>query len=327
MPDASRYVGRLAPAPTGALHLGNARTFLIAWLRARAAGGRLLLRLEDLDHPKVKQWAAKEAYDDLRWLGLDWDAGPVQSMANGDDSYVQSTRSALYDDALRVLRGQGLVYPCICSRRDLELAQSAPQEGDPEYRYPGTCRGRFSGIDEARREAGREPSWRFLTKGLKTAFVDGLAGLQASDLDEWSGDFVVAKGGCASYQLAVVVDDMAMGVTEVVRGNDLIASTHRQLALYGAFSARPPHFYHVPLVVGEDGRRLAKRHGDSRLSRVRERGEKPDKILGWLAWSCGWANPGEMLTAGEILRRHEFSTFPRERVVADGAALRHLGMA
>lgn len=325
------YTGRMAPAPTGALHLGNARTFLVAWLRARRAGGRLILRLEDLDHPKVKPAAADQAYRDLHWLGLDWDAGPVASRpagADADDRYIQSHRQDRYAEVLRVLEGRGLVYPCVCTRKDLDACLSAPNAGEDlkERRYPGVCRGRFGSIAEASSFSGRDPGLRFrVTDGEETCFVDGFYGQQRSVLSEWSGDFLFGRGERAGYQLAVVVDDHDMGVTEVVRGDDLLPSTHRQLALYRALGWDAPLFYHLPLVVGEDGRRLAKRHGDTRLSVLREAGHNPDRVLGWLAASCGWGDGLREMSLAEIMETCDFSVIPRQPVVVRQDALAWMG--
>ncbi len=333
------YVGRLAPAPTGALHLGNARTFLVAWLRARLSGGKLILRLEDLDHPKVKPHAAKQAYLDLAWLGLDWDAGPVGSyppypeQTAGPDSYVQSFRLDFYRALLADLRKRGLIYPCVCTRKDLENTASAPNAGEDllETCYPGICDGRFADTVAAEEAAGeRVIGWRFrVTPGEKISFCDGFAGLQGGVLSAWSGDFVIARGDRAGYQLAVVADDHAMGVTEVVRGDDLLASTQRQLVLYRAFDWPPPAFFHLPIVAGPDGRRLAKRHGDTRLSVLRERGEGPERVLGWLARSCGWSDVLRGTTLAEIREMATtggFSGIPREKISVSPGELRWLGL-
>ncbi|MBP3406072.1 MAG: tRNA glutamyl-Q(34) synthetase GluQRS [Kiritimatiellae bacterium] len=285
------YVGRLAPSPTGALHLGNVRTFMVAWLRARQSGGKVILRTEDLDHPKHKTGAAAQAVEDLKWLGFDW-----------DEEYVQSERISLYAEALETLRSKGLAYPCVCSRRDVEAAQSAPHEGD-QLHYSGTCRDRFSSWNDACRflnpspaegVATRIPCWRFRTPDeARIAFDDGFAGAYSMDVRAQLGDFPLAreeKG--AGYTLAVVVDDAAMGVTEVVRGDDLLPATPQQLLLYRALGLKEPKFFHVPLVVGPDGRRLAKRHGDTRISSFREAGIKAEEITGYLAWSLGM-NPNK----------------------------------
>ena len=341
-PPGGGYVGRLAPAPTGALHLGNARTFLVAWLRARLAGGRLILRLEDLDHPKVKPGAAKDVYRDLAWLGLDWDAGPTESFPpfrssetasaapapESDRLFVQSRRRETYAAALEFLRREGRVYPCACARREIESFRSAPNAGEEagERRYPGVCRDRFANELAARAASeGREAAWRFRVEaGREMVFIDGFFGRRSGKLSEWSGDFLIARGEQAGYQLAVVVDDNALGVTEVVRGADLLPSTERQLALYEALGFKPPAFFHVPLVVGPDGRRLAKRHGDTRLCRLRESGRPPGRVLGWLAKSLGWRAELAEASLEEIRRHCDFSRLPQEPAVVNPDELRWL---
>lgn len=307
------YRGRLAPSPTGALHLGNVRTFMIAWLRCRSLGGRLILRIEDLDHPKVKRERIGELYDDLRWLGFDWDEGP--DVGGPCAPYIQSERIPTYRAAFEKLRQEGRIYPCTCSRKDIEEAQSAPHEGD-ELFYPNLCRGRYRDGHHARTESGREPAWRFYAPWGESHFEDVFAGPQIEDLCHRSGDFVIARGpDHPAYQLAVVVDDAAMGVTEVVRGNDLLFSTHRQLAIYEALGLHPPAFLHVPLVVGPDGRRLAKRHGDTRISHYRHEGIPPERIIGWLAATCGWAERGESLSLRQVLERFDLKKLPPQAVV------------
>ena len=308
--------GRLAPSPTGALHLGNARSFLVAWLSIRSRGGAVVMRMEDLDHPKVKAGAAQQAYDDLRWLGLDWDEGPDCGGAHAP--YVQSERVELYREALGKLQKSGLVYPCVCSRSDVEAAQSAPHAGEDGLRYSGTCRGRFSSFAEASAALpeGRLPAWRFRVENEVVSFVDGFCGEQHQNVAEAVGDFALARHEYgAGYMLAVVVDDAAMGITEVLRGDDLLATTHRQILLYKALGLECPKFVHVPLVVGSDGRRLAKRHGDTRISTLRESGVSAEKIVGLLAYWCGWAEQGESLSADDLLSHFDISKLPPEPVV------------
>ncbi|MDR3211242.1 MAG: tRNA glutamyl-Q(34) synthetase GluQRS [Planctomycetota bacterium] len=337
-PPSGAYIGRLAPAPTGSLHIGNARTFLLAWLRARQAGGRILLRLEDLDHPKVKAGAAGELYQDLAWLGLDWDAGPAQALAASHpgslpavpDPYVQSENLARYREALEQLYRQGKIYPCVCRRQELQLFQSAPhsEAEQREYRYPGHCRGRFPDLAAARAErSDGKVAWRFrLDSAELTCFQDAFAGYQESRLDAWSGDFLVGRETEAGYQLAVVVDDHQMGISEVVRGDDLLPSTHRQLVIYRALGFSPPRFCHFPLILGPDGRRLAKRHGDSRLSRLREKGVKPERLLGWLAWCSGWNQDWRReVSLAELVATADFSRLPPQPVVVDKNQLAELG--
>ncbi len=290
------------------MHLGNARTFLATWLSIRSQGGRLILRIEDLDHPKVKPWTIQEAIDDLVWLGLDWDAGPA----------TQSERIPRYGEALSRLQAQQAVYPCTCSRRDVVAAQSAPHAEDDDGRYPGTCAELSRSYPEAAAALppGRLPAWRFRAPDRPTSFHDGFHGPQAANVSRTDGDFVIARHPQgAGYTLAVVIDDFDMGVTEVMRGDDLLQATHRQLLLQEALGIAPPRYLHLPLVVGPDGRRLAKRHGDTRISVYRENGVAPERIIGMLAASCGWAEPGETLAARDLIPRYRIDTIPRAPVI------------
>jgi glutamyl-tRNA synthetase len=297
-------VGRLAPSPTGAQHVGNARTYLLAWLAARSRQGRVLLRVEDIDSPRVKQGAAKQLLEDLAWLGLDWDGVP----------FVQSERLPLYQQALETLKRQDLVYPCTCSRGDVERAASAPHAEHEGPAYPGTCADRRAA--DAASLQGQPFAWRFRVGQGACEFADEFWGPQHVDLARAGGDFVVWKSAdTPAYQLAVVVDDAEQGVTEVVRGDDLLPSTPRQLLLYNALGKVPPRFCHVPLVVGEDGRRLAKRHGDTRLATLREAGVRPEALVGLLAWSCGWLDRSEPIRPRELLSRFRLQNIPREPFV------------
>lgn len=294
------YVGRLAPSPTGALHLGNVRTFLIAYLRARSLGGKVIFRMEDLDHPRDKPGAAAEAIEDLRWLGFDW-----------DEYYVQSERKHIYRESLAQLP----VYPCVCTRRDVERAQSAPHEGDQLY-YPGICRGRFASWAEAAKAAGplRMPCWRFrVEEGTRVEFDDVFAGHYSQDVSVVLGDFPLARDEAgAGYTLAAVVDDLLMGVTEVVRGDDLLPATPAQILVARALKGSVPAYCHVPLVVGPDGRRLAKRHGDTRIGHYRASGVKPEEIIGFLASSCGWCPRGESVAIKELVENFRLDSIPHE---------------
>jgi glutamyl-tRNA synthetase len=311
-------VGRLAPSPTGAQHVGNARTYLLAWLSARSRGGRVVLRVEDIDSPRVKVGAAEQALADLRWLGLDWDGDPL----------VQTRRLPAYAAALEALKRRDLVYPCTCTRADVERSASAPHAEHEGPIYPGTCAGRRAADAE---RLGRTPfCWRFRLPPTP-GFDDGFRGRVSLDLRQLGGDFVVWKaprGGVPdgpAYQLAVVVDDAAQGVTEVVRGDDLVPSTPRQLLLYDALGLPPPRFAHVPLVVGPDGRRLAKRHGDTRLAALRAAGVDPRRLLGLLAWSCGWIDRIEPVTAVGLLPLFRLDAVPPRPFVLTPELLRGIG--
>lgn len=311
-------VGRLAPSPTGAQHVGNARTYLLAWLSIRSRGGRVILRMEDIDSPRVKAGAAQQAIDDLRWLGLDWDEGP--DIGGPNASYVQTERVDLYREALRQLQWDEQVYPCVCTRSDIEAAASAPHVEQEGPIYPGTCAGRSA--EDAAKLGGRPFAWRFRTSDSLRQFQDRIAGPREANVRKQLGDFVVGKkDGWPAYQLAVVCDDHAMGVTEVLRGDDLLPSTFRQLELYAAFGWSPPKFAHVPLVVGPDGRRLAKRHGDTRLATLRQQGVTARELIGLLAWSCGLRPTREPVAATELISDFDLIRVPRQPFVFSASML------
>jgi glutamyl-tRNA synthetase len=299
---ATPYRGRLAPSPTGPVHFGTARTALLAWLAARAAGGTVVLRIEDLDAPRVVAGAEQAIGEDLRWLGLHWDEGPDAGGPFGP--YRQSERGSLYERVLGALQAQGLLFPCTCTRAELARTASAPH-GELGPRYPGTCRRK-----PPRRD--RPASLRFHME-RSPGFRDRLYGEQPETEGD---DFVVRRSdGQYAYQLAVVADDLAMGITEVVRGADLLSSTPRQLALYRALGAEPPSFLHVPLVLGAGGARLAKRHGAPAIAERRAAGEAPESVLGQLASSVGLATPGELVRAQDLVARFDVACLPREPTV------------
>jgi glutamyl-tRNA synthetase len=309
-------VGRLAPSPTGAQHVGNARTYLIAWLAARSVGGRVVLRIEDLDSPRIKPGAAEQAIEDLRWLGLDWDDEPI----------VQTQRLRHYEAALGKLQAAELIYPCTCTRTDIEAAASAPHAEHEGPIYPGTCAHRRAA--DAASLTDRPFAWRFRVPAGPMTYHDEFRGPTTIALSQIGGDFVVWKSaGSPAYQLAVVVDDAAQGVTEVIRGDDLVPSTPRQLLLYRALGLPAPRFAHVPLVIGPDGRRLAKRHGDTRLSTLRTAGVKSESLLGLLAYSCGWLEKIEPITARDLLPLFRLVSIPREPFVLTAERLRQIGYA
>lgn len=312
--------GRYAPSPTGALHLGNLRTALLAWLIARASGGDFILRIEDLDLPRARPGAAQRMLTDLRWLGLDWDEGPDVGGLMGP--YVQSMRQALYEGAIARLRRQGMIYPCYCTRAELTQIASAPQ-GDAAPRYPGTCRHLTHRERTARETSGRRPALRFIAPEAPVQFTDALNGTFTESVAMTTGDFIVRRSdGIVSYQLAVVVDDALMEITQVVRGNDLLTSTARQLALYDALGySRPAMYAHVPLVVDSHGERMAKRDAASGLELLRAQGYSPARIVGTLAISCGIRLAGDQVTPAQLLAIFEPS---RLNCIATSVQLPHL---
>lgn len=304
---------RLAPSPTGAQHLGNARTYLIAYWSARHHEARVILRIEDLNSPRVKDWATAQAIEDLRWLGIEWDEGP--DLGGPHDPYVQSERDQQYQRALRHLIDTDRVYPCTCTRGDIAAAADAPHENESMPVYPGTCASWRNGSPVP---AQGTYCWRFRSEQRARKFDDLVRGHQRCAPAIELGDFpITRKTGEAAYQLAVVVDDAAMGVTEVVRGDDLLLSTFWQLELYDALGLVPPAFAHVPLVVGSDGRRLAKRHGDTRLSYYRDQGIAADVIVQWAAQTTGLASPAETVEHAMMIERFDWQRLSKERVVVD----------
>ena len=303
--------GRFAPSPTGRLHLGNARSALLGWLWARAAGGTFLLRVEDLDRQRCRPSFSDDLRRDLEYLGLDWDEPPV----------LQSERQPIYDEAVSRLRERGLIYECFCSRAEIARAASAPHgasdDGPP---YPGTCLRRSAGSG-GRAAAGRLPALRFRAREGLVCFEDAARGRFCQDVAREVGDFVVERNdGVASYQLAVVVDDAQTGVSHVLRGEDLLSSTPRQLLLYEALGLPAPRFAHVPLVLGRDGKRLAKREGPFAVAELREAGVPSERVLGLLAeWSGLGGGPAR---AGDLVSRFELSRLPREPVITDEVEVR-----
>jgi glutamyl/glutaminyl-tRNA synthetase len=321
------YRGRLAPSPTGYLHLGHARTFWAAWRRARATGGKLVFRNEDLDYQRCRPEFVRAMYEDLRWLGLDWDEGPPGSFSPqsgktgqpGDPGftpqsgqsevggpfapYSQSQRRTFYLGAWRKLRDGGFIYPCSCSRKDLERALSAPHEAlpfhgatlpdhlhgvDDEAPYPGTCRHKLATAKNYDSPAG--VSWRFrVPEGEIISFVDGYYGPQQFVAGRDFADFLLwRRDDIPAYQLAVVVDDAAMQITEVVRGADLLKSTARQLLLIRALGYRTPAYFHCPLLRDEKNARLAKRHDALSLKKLREMNTSPSALEKQFAEEIEW---------------------------------------
>jgi glutamyl-tRNA synthetase len=293
--------GRFAPSPSGALHLGNLRTALLARLFARHAGATFVLRNEDLDRPRVRPGAAEAMLRDLRWLGLDWDEGP--DVGGPFAPYTQSERTHHYVEHLERLQRAGLVYPCYCSRTDIQRAASAPHGPEPDgAQYPGTCRDPERRVQQRRAHPERLPAYRFIAPDETVRVVDRLKGPIEQNLARQVGDFVVWRAdGTPAYQLAVVVDDALMRVGEVVRGEDLLDSTPRQVVLYRALGYPVPAFAHVPLLRDEHGARLAKREGPAGLEPLRQQGWRPEDVVGMLAASCGLVAPGTACTPAELV--------------------------
>ncbi len=299
--------GRYAPSPTGPLHLGNARTALLAWLQARLRGGAFIMRMEDLDRPRVRSGSAAQILDDLRWLGLDWDEGPDVGGPVGP--YEQSKRDGLYKQAFAQLEEKPGLFPCFCSRKDIARAASAPHA--PAGAYPGTCR-RLSADERLAALDGKakRPSWRYPAPDRRVAFEDAAMGPFAQNLARDVGDYVVRRAdGLFAYQLAVVVDDGLMGVTDVARGADLLDSTPRQIELFEALGFPAPEFWHLPLMLDASGERMAKRDGSDSIAAYREAGGRSARLVGELAATLGLVPAGTVIGAAELLRALDLATF------------------
>ena len=302
MPSKRNASGRFAPSPTGPLHVGNLRTALLAWLFARSAGARFLVRMEDLDRSRVRPGVEEAQLADLRALGLEWD-GPVVR---------QSERTEHYEEAIACLDNDELLYPCYCTRAEIRAAVSAPHGISAADRYPGTCRDLTKSERAERETTGRPPALRVRARENRIAFEDRLLGLQEYETD----DFVVCRNdGTPSYQLAVVVDDADQGIGEVVRGADLLDSTPRQLLLAQWLGLEAPRYVHVTLMLGPDGHRLAKRHGAVTLADRAVLGEGPREVRGWMASSLGLAETGETPSLEELLARFDPGKLPVEPTV------------
>ena len=297
------------------MHLGNAFAALVAWLSARAAGGEMVMRVEDLDPRAASRERAELLMDDLRWLGLDWDEGP----------FWQSERGELYDEAIARLGAAGLTYPCFCSRAELHAA-SAPHASDGTPVYPGTCRG-LAADEVAQRSAERPPATRLRVPDADDPagtieFSDLAYGPRREVLSRECGDFLVRRSdGVVAYQLAVVVDDALMGVTQVVRGRDLLGSCARQIYLGGLLGHAAPQYGHVPLLAAPDGRRLSKREKDLDLGFIRESGVSAERVVGLLASAAGLAEPGWEGRPAELLDDFSWPRLRRDDIVVDKAFL------
>ena len=303
-PLSEQIRGRYAPSPTGDLHLGNLRTALLAWLFARCAGGQFVMRIEDLDRPRVRPAATQHMLADLCWLGLDWDEGP--DVGGCYAPYVQSQRQEIYALHLQHLVDADLVYPCYCTRAEIARVASAPH-GPEGPRYPGTCRHLTLQQRRQHQANNRRPSLRFRVDDQRiVSFADLLAGPVEQQVQQAVGDFIVCRSdGIFAYQFAVVVDDALMHINQVVRGADLLPSTARQILLYEALGFPVPTFAHIPLMLDEQGKRLSKRDQSAGLEPLRGAGATPEQVVGWLAADCGLVDRREEISTKELIDRYK----------------------
>ena len=295
-------IGRFAPTPSGRLHLGNVLCAMLAYLSARREGGRFLLRIEDLDIPRCPRLLARQAIEDLAWLGFTWDEEPL----------YQSERTAIYEQALKHLETQGLIYPCFCTRAQLH-ATFAPNLGDTQVIYPGTC-ARLTPEEAAERARLRAPALRLRVPDEDVSFTDGLSGPQRENLARDCGDFVLRRSdGLFGYQLAVVVDDALSGVNQVVRGRDILSATPRQLYLQRLLGYPQPAYFHIPLLMDEQGRRLAKRDRDLDLTALARR-FSPEEIIGMLACAAGLQEEPRPAPLDELVPHFNWAKVKREDI-------------
>ncbi len=300
-------VGRFAPTPSGRMHLGNVFAAMIAWLSVRSRGGSIVLRMEDLDRQRTRDEYAQVLREDLRWLGLDWD----------EETVPQSQRSAIYDRYFEKLMDERLLYPCYCTRSQLHSVD-APHLADGTYVYPGTCRG-LTPVQQAAFD--RAPAWRVRVPDREWEVWDLLQGQYRENLLKDCGDFVVRRAdGAYVYQLAVTVDDGEAGVTEVVRGLDLLSSAPRQMYLQELFGFAHPAYGHVPLLLAPDGRRLSKRDRDLDLGVLRQR-LRPEQLLGALAFSAGLTDRFVPVSARELATQFSWQKLHRQSIRVDAACI------
>ncbi len=302
--ETAPVVGRFAPTPSGRMHLGNVFAAMVSWLSVRSQNGKMVLRMEDLDTQRTSDEFAQTLREDLLWLGLDWD----------EETPPQSQRSAVYDRYFQQLQGLGLLYPCYCTRSQLHSV-NAPHLSDGTYVYPGTCRSLIAP------PANRDPSWRVIVPDKKWTFTDLAQGDYFANLASDCGDFVVRRAdGVYVYQLAVTVDDDEAGVTEVVRGVDLLSSAPRQMYLQQLLGFSHPKYGHIPLLLAPDGRRLSKRDGDLDMGALRNR-FTPEQLLGKLAFAAGLTSDPLPVSARELIDLFSWESLQRESIVIDAAQL------
>ncbi len=315
---AQTVCGRFAPTPSGRMHLGNVFCALLAWLSAKKACGSITLRIEDLDKQRCPDSNATLLEDDLLWLGLDWDTGGSRDGTAAP--YYQSNRFAIYDRYFNILERRGLTYPCFCNRSELHAAQ-APHLSEGRVLYPGTCR-RLTAQQRLEQATKRRPSQRLIMPSETISFTDAHYGSYSQNLASECGDIILRRSdGVYAYQLAVVIDDALMGITEVVRGADLLSSSPLQLYLYRLLGFTPPTFYHLPLLTAPDGRRLSKRDCDLDLGCLRSKFTNPEPLIGLLASLAGLLPKPEPLKACELLPLFDWQKVPKQNIVLDPASL------
>ena len=299
--------GRYAPSPTGRLHLGNLRTALLAWLHARLSEIPFVLRIDDLDTPRNRQGSLESILADLEWLGLDWDEGPGAEGPRGP--YFQSQRQDLYEEAFQTLLSLDRIYPCVCSRKDITEALSAPQGESGQGVYPGTCR---PAGNRTRIDPHRPLAWRYRVEEGVVSYNDRVLGPTQQNLARDCGDFVVRrKDGLFAYQLATVVDDGTMGISDVLRGEDLADSTPRQLALMATLGYSAPDFWHVPLLHDAEGRRLAKRDGSDSVAAWISSGRSAAELVGYFASGLGLTEQDQPLDCAQLVTGLDLDAFKR----------------
>lgn len=310
--------GRFAPSPTGRMHLGNVYSALLSWLSAKSQGGSWVLRIEDLDPQRSRREYAVQCEEDLRWLGLTWDEGGLDALSAPDaqTSYLQSERGEIYQHYLDLLTQKHLTYPCYCTRADI-MATQAPHESDGRIVYAGTCRplrieNREKRIED--RGDGRKPATRVIVPDEEVSFVDGHYGTQSVNLAKHCGDFVLRRAdGAWAYQLAVVVDDALMGITEVVRGRDLLLSAPQQIYLYRLLGFPEPCFCHLPLLCNEAKQRLCKRDKSLDLGELRKT-FSAEEIIGKLAYYAGLIERPDKISPRELISEFDWNKVPKEDV-------------
>ena len=319
--------GRFAPSPTGGLHLGSALVALVAWLSVRSQGGVYSWRIEDIDGPRIVSGAAEQQMGEARWLGLDWDEGPDVGGLN--KPYVQSERSGEYEAALATLADAGRLFPCKLSRKDLRELASAPHGSDGQPPYPKELRPtdlKENWFEIHLAAENQNAALRFLVKDSPVAFNDVVMGDVVENVAETTGDFVLKRrDGVYAYQLAVVVDDIEMGITEVVRGADLLDSTARQIQLIDVLGGRIPTYAHLPLILNENGDKLSKRDEALTLAELRAAGVQPEAIVGWLAHAVGLANTSQPVHPLELVDSFVWDRVRPEPIIAPNNLMEQLG--